>query len=248
MCTTPRSALLPLFLAGSLGCFGCEDNPTGAEPTSPESAENAVLATFGDTKGATRIPFADAQAFFEFNSTDNDLGLQIFLDAEGWEQVRVMDPDRENVFHITAEGELATLGITELRFESAEPSPAEVLARFPEGDYRFGGKTVDGDLLFGSSFLSQDLPVPPTFMPADGDVVDPDDLIVRWRAPGAETVEIIVSSEENNNNLDIVVPADIHELELPEQFFESGVEYKIEILSIGSNGNKTITESTFTTK
>ena len=31
---------------------------------------------------------------FEFNTTDNDLGLQLFLDAEGRRQVKVSDPDK----------------------------------------------------------------------------------------------------------------------------------------------------------
>jgi len=129
--------------------------------------------------------FADAEAFIEFNTTDNDLGLQIALDAEGWRQVKVSDPDNHKIVQIMTTGPLSELGITELRFESAEPSPAEVLALFPPGEYTFRGKTVEGKKLFSEVELSHDFVSAFTFTPANGQAVDPNNTVVTWDAPGA---------------------------------------------------------------
>lgn len=143
----------PLAVLVLLLLPGC-DKPT--TPTKTESdagspaADVELQATEADEADATgvRVPFADAELFFELNSTDNDLGLQLFLDTDdGWRRVRVLDPGRNEILFMEAERKLAKLGITELRFETAEPSPEEVLALFPPGEYRFRGQTVKGDQL-----------------------------------------------------------------------------------------------------
>ena len=256
--TYPQSAfaLATVLVLLLLSVAGCKNNPVDAadNTTAGQNALNAATATLTDdiedelnTTGV-KVPFADSEVFFEFNSTDNDLGLQIFLDAEGWEKVRVFDPTNEKIVRFNATGNFAELGITELRLESAEPSPAQVLALFPPGEYKFRGKTVHGDKLVGEGELSHDLLPPPTFTPSDGEEVDPEDAEVEWDAPGAELVEVIIESDESEAVFDVIVEADTESLEIPEEFLEPGTEYKIEILAIAENGNKTITESTFVTE
>lgn len=229
------------------------DKPT--TPTKPESdpgspATDVELQAAGDEADATgpSIPFADASLFFEFNSTDDDLGLQLFLDTDdGWKRVRVLDPSSSEIILFETRGKLSQLGITELRYESAEPSPEEVLALFPPGQYRFRGRTVEDDQLASNVILSHDLPPAPTFSPSDGEVVDPKQTVVEWNAPGAEEVELIIEQDELGHVLDITVSASTKRMRVPQQFLTPGMEYKIEILSIAENGNKTIAESTFRT-
>lgn len=201
-----------------------------------------------DDDRRARIPFDDAEVFFEFNTTANDLGLQVFLDAEGWKKVKVADPRGREIVEILARGTLSQLGITELRFESAEPSPAEVLALFRPGEYRFRGRTADGDNLVAAATLSHDFLPPPTLSPSGGQVVDPGNLVVTWSAPGAERVEIIIEQAELGHNFDVIVSGTTTSLSVPPQFLRPGVEYKIEILAIGENGNRTIVEGTFVTR
>jgi hypothetical protein len=229
------------------------DKPT--TPTRPESDPGspttdvelqAAGAEEADATGAS-VPFADAELFFEFNSTDNDLGLQLFLDSDGWKRVRVLDPGRNEIVLMQAEGKLARLGITELRFESAEPSPEEVLALFPPGKYRFRGRAVEGDQLASNVILSHDFPPAPTFSPSGGELVDPRHTVVEWNTPGAEQVELIIEQDELGHVLDITLSASTRRLRVPPQFLTPGMEYKIEILSISENGNRIIAESTFRT-
>ena len=94
------SLLAALLLAAAL--------PACDKPTTP---------TRSDADPGSPVPFADAQLFFELNSTDNDLGLQLFLDTDdGWKRVRVLDPSRRDVIEFETAGRLSRLGLTELRF------------------------------------------------------------------------------------------------------------------------------------
>jgi hypothetical protein len=45
----------------------------------------------------------------------------------------------------------------------------------------------------------------------------------------------------------VTLPASARRLKVPPQFLTPGQEYKIEILAISENGNRTIVESTFRT-
>ncbi|MGH2609771.1 MAG: hypothetical protein ACRDHF_11895 [Tepidiformaceae bacterium] len=87
-------------------------------------------------------PFDAARIFLEFNSTDNDLGVQVLLDGDAWKRLEILDPRGRNILDISASGTLGSLGLTELFFESAEPSPEEVLGLFRAGKYEFEGETV----------------------------------------------------------------------------------------------------------
>jgi hypothetical protein len=245
---------LPLAVFTLLMLPACDKPTTPAGTEMSEGAQTAIgdlerqdseAAEADET--AERIPFDDAELFFELNTTDDDLGLQLFLDAAGWRRVRVVDPGENEIAELIARGRLARLGITELRFESAEPSPAEVLARFPEGLYKFRGRSVDGKILASNAELSHDFLPAPTFTPSGGEVVDPLRTVVRWNAPGAEQVELIIEQEELEHVLDITVSGTTSRMRVPPQFLTPGKEYKIEILAKGENGNRTLAESTFRT-
>jgi hypothetical protein len=248
----PLRDVLGLPLAVSvLLLAGCDKPTTPANPepdpsqSPPADLELHAAADQADLSGAG-IPFAIAEVFFEFNTTDNDLGFQVFLDAEGWKRVRLLDPAEKEIALLQAGGQLARLGITELRFESAEPSAEEVLGRFPPGEYWFRGRTAEGRLLASNAVLSHDLLPAPTMSPS-GAVVRVRDAVVEWNAPGAGLVEIIINHPELGHTFDVTLPASARRLKVPPQFLTPGQEYKIEILAISENGNRTIVESTFRT-
>jgi hypothetical protein len=221
------------------------DKTAPTESAAPASREQASVE---ELSSAAAEPFDIAEVFFEFNTTDNDLGFQLLLDAEGWDRVTVANPRNQQIVRIVPEGPLAEIGITELRFESAEPAPAGVRRRFPAGEYTLRGHTVEGTTLLSRVRLSHELLPRPTISPRDGQLVDKENLVVRWTAPGAERVEIIIEHEDLGHTFDVVVSGSTNRLTVPPQFLRRGQEYKIEILSIAENGNRTIVESTFRTR
>jgi hypothetical protein len=242
----------PLAVLALLLVPGC-DKPTsttnpGAETGSPTALGDLEHADTTGAEAGTAVPFADAQLFFELNTSHNDLGLQLFLDADGWKRVTVLDPQRQEIVRLFADGRLSRLGITELRFESAEPTPDEVLALFPPGQYKFWGRGVEGEPLAGTATLSHDFLPAPTLSPSNGEVVDPTNTVARWNAPGAEQVELIIAQDELGHQLDVILSGSTDRLRIPAQFLRPGREYKIEILAISENGNRTLVESTFRTR
>ena len=70
-------------------------------------------------------PLKDAKLNIEHNATDNDTGFQGFIDGEGWHRLDVRGP-RGRVLSFEGRGSLATLGSTELFFETVEPTNADV--------------------------------------------------------------------------------------------------------------------------
>ncbi len=135
---------------------------------------------------AKTIQLAETAIRIEINDTDGDAGIQIFLDGEGWDSMTVTDPDGNTILDISAVGSVGIQGITELFFESAEPSfeeqpLEELLELFPEGIYRFAGTTTEGDALKGKARLTHALPDGPVLVsPGEDDEVDPDNTVIEW--------------------------------------------------------------------
>ena len=111
-------------------------------------------------------PFDEASIFFELNDTDGDLGIHALIDGEPWKKLEIEDPRENEILDIDVRGRLRRQGLTELFFESAEPSfedldPADFFRRFPEGEYEIEGETLEGEELESEVWLSHVMPAPP---------------------------------------------------------------------------------------
>jgi hypothetical protein len=147
------------------------------------AAAMVLAATAGVCAQPEEIELDEAEIFFEFNSTDLDLGLQIFWDGPGWEKVTVTGPDNL-IFDVKNGRGLRQLGSAENFMESEEPElcpedeegecdlEGAMLAfqmMFPEGTYVFEGKGIDpGVKLVGSAELHWELPAPVVIIDAEG--------------------------------------------------------------------------------
>lgn len=205
----------------------------------------AVAVPGGSAEGAE---FDRVQIFIEYNSTDDDAGIQVLLDGEAWRFLRIFSPDGRVILELEGKRGLGQLGLTELFFESAEPSLDEVLAKFPAGEYRFEGRTIRGRILTGSATLSHDIPAAPSFSPSSGELVDRDNTVITW-APiaGIARFQVIVENEDLGVSMTVDLSASVTELHVPPTFLEPDTEYKAEVLAIAANGNRTIAEGTFKT-
>ena len=112
------------------------------------------------------IPFDEANVFFELNDTDGDLGIHSLIDGEPWKRLEIEDPNERTMLKIRVNGRLKRQGLTELFFESAEPTfdelaPEKFFRRFPEGVYEIEGLTLDGEELESEAEVTHLLPAPP---------------------------------------------------------------------------------------
>ena len=215
-----------------------------------------------DKSKPQQVPFEDVSLIIEFNSTDEDVGVQFFLDVDTWKNVKVFNPRGKAIFEATATANLLRQGGgTELFLESAEPTLDELpleefFEQFPEGTYRFTGRTIDGDRLVGETEFTHDIPAGPEIVlptPAANEGCSlnvPLPVVIAWNdvTTSIEGEPIDVVEYEvivGENTFDVHLEGTT--VTVPLELLESGTEYGFEILAIEEGGNQTITESCFVT-
>jgi hypothetical protein len=200
------------------------------------------------------IPLAQARIIFEFNQTDNDLGIQVFLDGESWKSLKIISPTGHVIFEVAGRSALGKIGLTELFFEGEEPSLdevplAEMLASFPEGEYEFEGRTVDGEVLEGSAILSHKIPDGPAIVsPSPTTPTDPANTVIDWNPVTTPAGVNVVAYQVIVGSFQITLPASKTAVKVPPELLEPGTTYLYEILAIEEGGNQTITGSSFQTQ
>lgn len=212
------------------------------------------------------IPFSETKIIIETNATDGDAGIQILLDAVGWTRLKVFDPDGQQIFDVSGFGSVGMTGVTELFFESAEPSFEDLpldqlLARFPAGTYTFEGTTVEGKTLTGKATLTHTIPDGPVIVsPLEGEVVDSNATVIIWNSvtvpfPGTDSpvnivgYQVIVERVKPTLRVfSVDLPATATEVTVPSAFMEPKTLYKFEVLAIEAGGNQTISEVEFKTQ
>lgn len=212
--------------------------------------------------GPSTIPFPDARLKIEYNSTDGDAGLQIFLDAPAWREVSITNPSGRRVLDVEAERVIRNYGLTELFSESSEPPfeefPFSEFKRlFPEGAYTFRGRTIEGERLQSTFNLSHVVPDGPTIVSPSADaMLAPGDLVVEWlpvtSPAGVHVVAyqvLVVADAPSLGNpkrvFDVLLPGTATRLPIPAEFLVPGT-YKGEVLAVEESGNQTLTEVAFT--
>ena len=215
------------------------------------------------------VELEDATIIVEVNSTDEDAGFQIFLDGEGWRRVSIYDPNWRQIFKVKTRGGVREIGGgTELFLETAEPEYEgdldelqELLDLLPPGEYRFYGRTVEGDWLHGTAELTHIIPAGPEIVaPYEYAVLDPvNPVVIEWEVVDSAIIlpeeatlniigyQIIVDDEQSGNSFEVTVPEDVTEVTVPNQFLNPNRPYSFEVLAIEESGNQTITESFFCT-
>ena len=126
----------------------------------------APTAVFAHDDDEEEIPFDVAEVFFELNDTDGDLGIHALIDGDAWKRLRFEDKNERRLLSVNVRGRLRCQGLTEIFFESAEPtfdelSPPTFFSRFPEGTYEISGKTLEGDELKSETEITHRMPAPP---------------------------------------------------------------------------------------
>lgn len=220
-------------------------------------------------------PFAEARLFFELNNTDGDLGIHALIDGDPWKRLKIEDPRERTLLDVSVLGRLRRQGLTELFFESAEPSfdelsPEEFFDRFPEGEYEIEGKTLEGEELESTVELSHVMPGPPSNVMVSGEEAAPscDDelpvvgepVMIDWDeveeshpgigTPGVqveiELYQLVIEREDPLLVFSVDLPSDVTEFEIPAALTESGQEIKFEIIARAEgSGNQTAVESCF---
>lgn len=228
------------------------------------AASTTALAMSTDADKVVRVK--DARLKFEVNATDRDAGVQLFVDADEWKELSLLDPTGHVILKTTTAGAIARQGGTELFLESAEPSLAELslpklFQRFPAGRYRVRGVGIGGERYVGSAILTHRIPAGPKLvspLPIHG-LQRPDETTVTWKpvpAPNGTAIigyqVLVVRSDTGIRSmpkvtLDVTMPPSATSMRVPPGFLRPGSLYEWEVLAIERGGNQTLSSSTFRT-
>lgn len=227
----------------------------------------AMAGLLGPVQQPRAEAFSAARIIIEVNASAQDGGIQIFVDGTGWHRLEVFDPAGQKVFDVFGSHSIGATGVTELFFESAEPSfddlpLSQLLVRFPKGNYRFEGVTVDGKRLAGAAALSHSIPAGPVVVaPAEGATLSRTaPVVIDWEPvtqpyPGTSlpvsvvAYQVIVEREKPKPLIafNVTLPASVTRVTVPAEFLQGNADYKFEVLAIEQGGNQTITEGSFKT-
>ena len=225
--------------------------------------------------GDGAVPFDVGELFFQLNDTDGDLGIHALVDGDPWERLVIKDSADRTVLRVRLRGRLRRQGLTEFKFESAEPpfkelAPDEFFARFPAGEYTIEGVTLDGEERENPVTITHVLPAPPDDLTVTGEAAPEDcdegpvpvvsePLVISWSAVTeshpdlgeAGPVDIIkyevdVDREEPTAlGLNFSFAGDMTELTIPAGLFGSGDFVRFQVLAADAAGNETSSESCF---
>jgi len=229
--------------------------------TAALAGSKAPHVTTGRTRPArTRAPQETAletsQIHWEYNSTDNDLGVQVSLDGEDWKQLAITNPHGKTLFQVNGGGPFKELGLSELFFEGAEPTlddfPLdELLERFPEGTYEFEGRTVDGQEIDGEWDFTHAIPAGPQVSVTQG---AGNLLRIQWTPvtgppPGFPKEPIVITGYQVivDELFQVTLPASATSVTVSPEYVASLApgEHPFEVLAIERSANQTLTSGTF---
>ncbi len=235
------------------------------------SAGPSTQAPAAGNESKSAQPFDVAGLFFELNHTDKDLGIHASLDGAAWTSLQIERPGSGTLLEIAARLGLGAQGLTELSFESAEPSfealtPSALFERFPEGPYDIVARTLEGGRLSSTATLSHIMPAPPGNILINGvrAAASCSDSSRAVRAPVKIDWDPVTRShpeigkegpvaitryqlfvEGVGLTMGVDLPPMMTEFEVPRAITGPGTSLKFEIIARSSTGNNTAVESCF---
>jgi hypothetical protein len=261
------STALALIAAACSGSSGSTQAAPSA-PDAPDGAAAAAGAPAGANCPTEGAEWETALLYIEHNAADEDTGVHGLFGGAAWSELCIWDPNGELILVTEPLGQLKDLTVADLFFESREPSNTEVaieeiFAAFPEGEYRVAGTDFEGVARVGGAVFTHRLPAEPDITapalaedPETAAAIPAAGVVVRWE-PVTETLggdpvriaayEVIVTKENHEDPdarsrpvYNVHVAPGASSLSVPDEFFEPGEVYELEVIAIEESGNQTI--------
>lgn len=180
---------------------------------------------------------------------DAEIKIDVMTKASGLSSLRVAAPDGRIIVDFKAPS--SALGIHHLVLESPEPKDdGRLRADFPEGVYTLTGTTTDGVTMQAEAFLKHEFPPAAKIVTphAGSDDVPPTELRVTWSPmKDIQSITVLIEDEKSGREISAMLAGTATSFTFPAGALVSGRKYKLAVGSIGTTGNKTVTEIDFTT-
>ena len=192
--------------------------------------------------------FSQLSMRLEQNATDGDSEIVLFAKGQddGLKRLMIVAPSGRRVANFV--GDARGIGIREFRLESAEPLDLSVvLASFPEGNYSFFGRSVAGECLKGTAFLSHQVaPATVLLTPRQDQIVPIDQLVLGWTAvASAERYVVELKNQDLGSKFSFEVLPPGTSLAIPAHLLKPGSHYQFVVGVKTDKGNLTSAELSF---
>jgi hypothetical protein len=180
---------------------------------------------------------------------DSELTFEAVTGTAGLATLKVVAPDGRTVVDYKAAD--SKLGIRHVTLESPEPkNDGSMKADFPAGVYKFTGTDTTGAALQGDATLSHKFPDTAHLVrprPEEKNVPITG-MQVKWNAvKDAAAIILVIEHEKTGREVKANLPGSATSFTVSDGFLAPGVEYKLAIGAVAKDGNRTFTESAFTT-
>jgi fibronectin type III domain protein len=217
-----------------------------------------ILGGIGNQLFGAEVPLTVSKLSIEYDPTSQSAGLQIQLNGQAWKKMAITAPNGK-MFALSSKKNLANIGLTDFSIAGGKSDPTQIpldqfLTMFPEGEYKFKGKAVNGDDLTGTATLTHMIPDGPAITaPAADATVDPSNTVITWdpvtTPAGVDIVSYRVTVQEDTTfryfSVDLTKFA--NSLRLPSKFLQATSTYTAKVLAIDAGGNQTLSEVSFNT-
>ncbi len=140
-------------------------------------------------------------------------------------------------------------GISGLEIELRESDLDALRETYAEGSYDIRASTAAGSHAFGKANLSFDLPSAPRIAyPAPGALVQRSNLTVIWLADRSVAGYELQVEQGEDDGLKVRLPPERSSFRVPDGILMPGTKTSVEIVAIGANGNRTVSEVAFITE
>lgn len=209
----------------------------------------AVWAPFGGALAQEK--FEKAKVYFEQNVQDKDVEVKFEATggSAGLAAMKVVAPDGRTVVDFKSPD--SKFGIRHLVLESPEPkNNGQIQKDFPAGVYKFSGTLVGGVALQGEATLSHKLPTPTSFIRPKPDEknVPIKGLKASWAAvKDLRAVVVVIEQDSLGQEIKVTLPGNATTFAVPDGFLQAGLDYKISVGTVSSEGNGSFIETVFST-
>jgi hypothetical protein len=195
--------------------------------------------------------FERARVYFEQNLLDKDVEVKFEATggSTGLATMKVTAPDGRTVIDFKSTD--SKFGIRHLVMESPEPkNDGQIQKDFPAGIYKFTGTLVGGVALQSEATLSHKLPAPSSFVRPRPDEknVPVKGLKASWTpVKDLAAVVLIIEQEGSGQEIKVSLPGNASSFAVPDGFLQPGLDYKISVGTVSSEGNGSFVEAAFST-
>jgi hypothetical protein len=180
---------------------------------------------------------------------DSELTFEAITGTVGLATLKVVAPDGRTMVDYKAAD--SKLGIRHLTLESPEPkNDGSLKADFPTGVYKFTGSATTGAALQGEATLSHRFPDTAHLVrprPEEKNVPITG-MQVRWNTvKDAAAIILVIEHEKTGREVKANLPGSATSFTVSDGFLAPGLEYKLAIGTVAKDGNRSFTETAFTT-